>query len=252
MDPCAFNMLTAKSVPHILEKIFFSLDYESFKNCMEVSNAWRSLLTSEQFQWRGKSVFGQEIQKELVQASREGNRKKVELILSRFMVDIDCVDVDGDLHETSLIAASYHGHKALVNLLLDKGANPNKADNEGYTPLHSGALWGHNDIVQLLLDRLADPNIGNNYGCTPLHLAASKGWKDVVKALIDRGADLTIAYHGNTALHMAAMNDRKEVILLLLGRGAAPNNQNNEGRTPLWLASQRGYRDVVKILTPLS
>ena len=87
-------MLTAKSVPHILERIFISLDYESFKNCMEVSNTWRNILTSEWFQSRGKSVFSEEIQKEemeLIQSSRDGKLKKVESILNSFMVDIDCV-----------------------------------------------------------------------------------------------------------------------------------------------------------------
>ena len=30
MSSCAFNMLFTKNVPHILEKIFLSVDYESF------------------------------------------------------------------------------------------------------------------------------------------------------------------------------------------------------------------------------
>lgn len=45
-SPNGFDKLLAKNVPHILEKIFLSLDIESFKNCMEVCQAWRSLLAS--------------------------------------------------------------------------------------------------------------------------------------------------------------------------------------------------------------
>ena len=61
MDTCAFDKLFAKSVPHILEKIFFSLDYESYKECLEVSDTWNKLLLSEPYLKIGKSVFRDEI-----------------------------------------------------------------------------------------------------------------------------------------------------------------------------------------------
>ena len=35
----AFGVLSNKSVPHIVEKIFFSLDYKSFKSCMKVNKS---------------------------------------------------------------------------------------------------------------------------------------------------------------------------------------------------------------------
>ena len=57
---CAFDLLLSKSVPHVLEKIFFSLDYESFKNCQEVCNGWKKSLTSERFQ-RKASLGGDSI-----------------------------------------------------------------------------------------------------------------------------------------------------------------------------------------------
>ena len=57
MDPCAFDMLFTRSVPNILEKIFLSLDYNSFKACLEVSKAWKGLLVSESFKRKAKLVF---------------------------------------------------------------------------------------------------------------------------------------------------------------------------------------------------
>ena len=65
MAYCAFNMLFTRSVPHIHEKIFLSMDYESFKNCLEVSKSWNNLLISEHFQLMGKPVFCLQLQKEL-------------------------------------------------------------------------------------------------------------------------------------------------------------------------------------------
>ena len=81
-EPCAFNKLFTKSVPHILEKIFFSLDYKSFKICKEVSNSWNDLLTLESFKRMGKSVFREVIVDELVHASFNGNSKEVRSIIT--------------------------------------------------------------------------------------------------------------------------------------------------------------------------
>ena len=61
LDYSAIEALFSKNLPHLLEKIFFSLDYESYKRCLEVSVVWRNLLTSDSFKKRGKSVFCTEI-----------------------------------------------------------------------------------------------------------------------------------------------------------------------------------------------
>ena len=89
-DPCAFNKLLTISVPHILEKIFLSLDYKSFKICKEVSNSWKDLLTSESFKTLGKSVFREDIERELHEHSYNGNLMAVKSILSSGMADVRC------------------------------------------------------------------------------------------------------------------------------------------------------------------
>ena len=61
MGSCPLDILFSKNVPHILEKIFLSLDYESFKSCLRVSNAWREQLTSELLKRKAKKVFRREI-----------------------------------------------------------------------------------------------------------------------------------------------------------------------------------------------
>ena len=43
-----FDKLFSKYVPHIVEKIFLNLDYDSLMACCEVSKAWNELLSSEQ------------------------------------------------------------------------------------------------------------------------------------------------------------------------------------------------------------
>ena len=72
-DACHFNLLITKSVPHILEKIFFSLDYVSYSKCAAVSTKWNKLLSSERFQRLKKDVFREDIEKELMHALRRRN-----------------------------------------------------------------------------------------------------------------------------------------------------------------------------------
>ena len=70
---CEFDRLFTKSVPHIHEKIFFSNDYKTFKQCLDVSKSWNDLLTSKSFLRRGKSAFCEDIQKEIRLAAERGN-----------------------------------------------------------------------------------------------------------------------------------------------------------------------------------
>ena len=60
-----------------------------------------------------------------------------------------------------LILAARNGHQDVVKLLLDKGAEPNMADQNGDTALGYAARGGHKDVVQLLFDRGAEPNLAD-------------------------------------------------------------------------------------------
>ena len=68
------------------------------------------------------------------------------------------------------------------------GADVNKVQPDGSSPL----LWAVNrsepDLVEALLGRKADPNATNQFGATPLTEAARIGDARMVKALLDAGA----------------------------------------------------------------
>ena len=164
MAPTNFDALFTKTRPHILEMICLSLDYESFKNCLDVNNAWKGVLTSRAFQKRAKAAFRSKIQVEeqkLLMASARGNSNEVRRLLSSGMVDVSSSNSQG---LTPLQKAAYNGHKDVVQLLLDRGADPNKADIDGETVLYVAASNSRKDVAKLLLDRGADPNRAINYG----------------------------------------------------------------------------------------
>ena len=134
---CGLNKLLSKNIPHIFERIVFSLDYESFKTCSEVNIALKEMLTSRSFQRKAKSVFYMEMledEKKLLHASKEGNVEEVGRLLSTGMVDVNCAG--GKYQATPLCEATYHGNTDVVQILMDHGAEHDRADKHGQTPLY--------------------------------------------------------------------------------------------------------------------
>ena len=246
-DTCAFDTLFTKNVPHILERIFLSLDYYTFNECLRVNKAWNCLLTSESFKVKAKK-FHKEIEeenKELFKATVFGDIGKVRRIISSGMVDVN--NVDRSYHSTALIEAVKRGQKEMVKLLLHAGADPNKADRFGKTPLHL-AIW-EIEVVKVLLDAGAEADRVDVGGYTPLHVAACCSDKHVVKLLMERGADPTKTNdYGWDALALAAMNGHKDVVILLLERGEDPTKSYKDGRSSLVLALEYKHKATAKII----
>ena len=69
----------------------------------------------------------------------------------------------------------------MVNVLLEAGAEVNKANNEGGTPLHCAGNNSQLQIVNVLLEAGAEVNKTNIDGDTPLHEASRRGRLEVVR-----------------------------------------------------------------------
>ena len=103
---------------------------------------------------------------------------------------------------TPFVLAAQGGNSAVMRALLDAGADPLLADNEGTTALIAAAGYGRRhpytaateegalEAAQMALDLGNDINAKNKYGETPLHAAAYWGKDSMVQFLLDRGAEV--------------------------------------------------------------
>ncbi|TVU01551.1 hypothetical protein EJB05_52992, partial [Eragrostis curvula] len=101
------------------------------------------------------------------------------------------VNSAGDDDSGPLVHAVIGGHVAAVRYLLDKGADPNMQDHDGYAPLHEAAREGFDEIVQLLLSKGASVDISSPEG-TPLHAAAAYGKFRIIQILLEHHADVNM------------------------------------------------------------
>jgi ankyrin repeat protein len=104
---------------------------------------------------------------------------------------------------TPFLRAAQSSDLTLMKLLLEHGADPTLATNDGTTPLMvaSGIGWvegvtyewsreANLETVTMLLELGLDVNARNSEGRTALMGAAHKGRNEIVQLLVDRGADL--------------------------------------------------------------
>jgi len=90
-----------------------------------------------------------------------------------------------------LIQAAYQGKYLAAQALISAGANVNRHFAD-CTPLYVASCHGHKDIVELLVESGADINATCSSGATSLIACAKRGYKDICNFLIEKGADFNI------------------------------------------------------------
>lgn len=134
--------------------------------------------------------------------------------------DVNAAQGDGT---TALHWAAFNDDLASARLLLTAGAKVEAVTRVGaITPLLMASRNGNPGLVTALVSAGADVNRANAEGTTPLMQAAASGSVETAKLLLDHGAavDAKDIAHAQTPLMFAASLNRAAVVKLLLARGA--------------------------------
>ena len=145
-----------------------------------------------------------------------------------------------DLCKPIWFATAKGRNKAVVKLLIDRGATPNG--------LYAAGWWEDIDILNMLIDAGADKEVV--VGVTPF--LACWGWKrfKAAKALALKGADVNVQdKRGRTALHIGIEKEFDPALLKwLVKHGASADIADRAGVTARVKASRKRNKDFLAAL----
>ncbi|MHC9538523.1 MAG: ankyrin repeat domain-containing protein [Vulcanimicrobiota bacterium] len=203
-------------------------------------------------------------------------RKDAEYLIEKG-IGVKIKDNEG---RTALHGSGANRNIDVARVLVRHGADLNAKDNNGETPLHAAVYYRNDDLVQYLLEKGADSNIRDNEGRTPLHVAAARGESGMVKLLIAGGSDINARDgKGLTPLSLVLMCNNDEAAEYIRRHGgieaekgageifcavenadaarvgeildmnpSSISGRNRRSCTPLLLAAESGWKNVVDVL----
>ncbi|XP_054376333.1 ankyrin repeat and SAM domain-containing protein 6 isoform X7 [Pongo abelii] len=159
---------------------------------------------------------------------------------------------DEPLDITALMAAIQHGHEAVVRLLMEWGADPNRAARTvGWSPLMLAALTGRLGVVQQLVEKGANPDHLSVLEKTAFEVALDCKHRDLVDYL-----DPLTTVRPKTdeekrrpdIFHALKMGNFQLVKEIADEDPSHVNLVNGDGATPLMLAAVTGQLALVQLL----
>lgn len=214
-------------------------------------------------------------------AARYGHEEIVRTLLAQG-AHVDAADSDG---QSPLSVASQKGFEEIVRCLLKKGSNPNSSVSYGKTPLLFATAGDHHRVVELLIshgasidDSSSDDSSSQDETSVSFADAHDRGDVSelpqiqdaleyppyrkarhtenlIVAVLNGRLAEITrliragVKVNGaNDAIVEAASAGEDAAIRMLIQHGAPVDLQDEDGRTPLWVAAYFGHISTVKLL----
>jgi ankyrin repeat protein len=153
----------------------------------------------------------------------------------------------------ALIAAVQQNRLEEVCDYLDAGLDPNLQEPAtGESVLAIAAFGGNRAVVEALLNAGADPNFLETTAW-PLSNASGQGHPQIVELLLDHDAEVdSLDEDGGTALSDAAAGGHLEIVEVLLEAGANARPKDKYVKPAIIYAAEKGHRSIVDRLSPLS
>jgi ankyrin repeat protein len=168
---------------------------------------------------------------------------------------------------SATVLAAHSGFRELVELFLDKGADPNAA-GAGFTALHEAIMRRDETMAAELLDHGSDPNAPlktwtptrrssedfhfepSLVGATPFWLAARNLEPEIMRLLVKHGADPMFVFHAAwVASQGTGRQERSETSTALLaatGIGGDNSNRDSSGAAA-WVSPPRSQREALTL-----
>lgn len=177
-------------------------------------------------------------------------RPEITRMLLAHGAEVDRRDANGNAALHILPGEMKHGpsrnETEVARILISAGADVNAVDEDGDSVLARACYYGTNSaLVQVLLDAGADPE-GSRTGdsAAPLYEATDQVGPEaaaICRLLLEHGAEVDRRTYGDTALHAAvkqtAMQPKgtraQDVLAVLLAYGADANALDRDGVHPL-------------------
>ena len=172
--------------------------------------------------------------------------------LAAARADLNARDPQG---RTPLHVATFARQREVIRALAQAGAQLDALENDRYDAVTIAAVADDEATLRLLLALGASAKqVTSRYDGTALIAAAHLGHDGVVRQLIAAGAPLDHVnnLHWTALIESIVLGDggprHQATLAALLQAGASPALTDRQGNTPLLLARQRGYAEMVRML----
>ncbi|RQO35946.1 hypothetical protein DBR37_06235 [Herminiimonas sp. KBW02] len=196
-------------------------------------------------------MLNSEAVSQFLQAAEEGDLAQLRVLLAAG-VDINATNRQG---RTAITLASLKQHYACVECLIAAGADINKQDQTCFNPFLLACLNNDLRLLRIVLPAQPDLNRLSRFGGVGLTPACEKGHLDIVRELLlhtEINVNHTNFVGWTPLLEAIILNDggskQQEIVRLLLEHGANPHMTDMWGKTPLFLAREKGYEEIAQLL----
>ncbi|OUM61539.1 hypothetical protein PIROE2DRAFT_12452 [Piromyces sp. E2] len=174
---------------------------------------------------------------------------KLKNMISKEKEKVDLNQLYNSDYYTLLDYACEKGYETIIKYLVKQGADINKENILGETPLFFACRSQNVNVVKGILENGTNINKENILGETPLFIACEIKSEGIAEYLIDYGAEINKEDNdGETPLFVACEygNLNESLVKMLVEHGADVNKENEYGRIPLFSAIEYGHENIVQ------
>lgn len=144
---------------------------------------------------------------------------------------------------TALMESSVNNDTTIAQILLKSGADVHQKDSLGDSAMNWAAYYGHRAFIELLLEKGASWDVRSQHG-NALDIAAKQWHYELMDLFIQKGAGEQKT-EKEKALIQAVKNNEQAVVKQFLDAGGSPNLEDELGTPVLSSAAAKGYAAIV-------